>query len=174
MLFRSILSALLASVTSCSDYIHGKTLRLIVRTCFNIHLVSRNIINQKTANATLSQMLNSVFMKMEESAKHTAATSQQHENQSEERTDQTIDDGGTVEEEDGIGKMSKGYLLDDEEPEEDEELLTLKQTIQEQENRRIQLEDEKVAQKTISAIVEQIVESVVQMNEGDRDRKSVV
>jgi len=36
-----------------------------VRTCYNIHLMSRSEVNQTTAKATLTQMLNVVFQRME-------------------------------------------------------------------------------------------------------------
>ncbi len=43
----------------------AQALLLAVRTCYNIHLVSRSDVNQTTARATLSQMLNVVFQRME-------------------------------------------------------------------------------------------------------------
>ncbi|KAL9643293.1 hypothetical protein ABK040_014749 [Willaertia magna] len=58
-----IIKALLTAVTSCD--IHGRSLRLTVKTCFNIHLVSKNEVNRKTAQATLNQMLNIIFQRME-------------------------------------------------------------------------------------------------------------
>jgi brefeldin A-inhibited guanine nucleotide-exchange protein len=63
-----IIGALHTAVTSCD--VHGKSLRLTVKTCFNIHLVSKNVINQKTAKATLTQMLNTIFQKMESQMMH--------------------------------------------------------------------------------------------------------
>ena len=36
-----------------------------MRTCYNIFLVSRSDVNQTTAKATLTQMLNCVFQRME-------------------------------------------------------------------------------------------------------------
>ena len=35
------------------------------RTCYNIYLASRNMINQTTAKATLNQILSAIFVKME-------------------------------------------------------------------------------------------------------------
>lgn len=67
-----IIKALHTAVTSCD--VHGKSLRLTVKTCFNIHLVSKNVINQKTAKATLTQMLNTIFQKMETQRLHNAKT----------------------------------------------------------------------------------------------------
>jgi hypothetical protein len=42
-----------------------QALLLAVRTCYNIFLMSRSEINQQTAKATLTQMLNVVFQRME-------------------------------------------------------------------------------------------------------------
>ncbi len=42
-----------------------QALLLAVRTCYNIYLVSRSEVNQTTAKATLTQMLNVVFQRME-------------------------------------------------------------------------------------------------------------
>uniref|UniRef100_A0A672U8J0 ARF guanine nucleotide exchange factor 2 n=1 Tax=Strigops habroptila TaxID=2489341 RepID=A0A672U8J0_STRHB len=39
-----------------------------VRTCYNIYLASKNLINQTTAKATLTQMLNVIFTRMETNA----------------------------------------------------------------------------------------------------------
>ena len=36
-----------------------------MRTCYNVFLVSRSDVNQTTAKATLTQMLNCVFQRME-------------------------------------------------------------------------------------------------------------
>ncbi|CAG5958731.1 unnamed protein product, partial [Menidia menidia] len=48
--------------------IHEGTVLLTVRTCYNIYLASRNLINQTTAKATLTQMLNVIFTRMENQA----------------------------------------------------------------------------------------------------------
>ena len=41
---------------------------LAVRTCYNIYLASKNLINQTTAKATLTQMLSVIFARMENQA----------------------------------------------------------------------------------------------------------
>lgn len=61
LLIKSILSA----VTSVSLRIHGDSLLLIVRTCYDIYLGSKNLVNQTTAKASLIQMLVIVFRRME-------------------------------------------------------------------------------------------------------------
>lgn len=52
-------------MTSQHVEIHEGTVLLTVRTCYNIYLASKNLINQTTARATLTQMLNVVFSRME-------------------------------------------------------------------------------------------------------------
>uniref|UniRef100_A0A3P8URS3 ARF guanine nucleotide exchange factor 2 n=1 Tax=Cynoglossus semilaevis TaxID=244447 RepID=A0A3P8URS3_CYNSE len=60
-----IIKALLTAVTSPHIEIHEGTVLLTVRTCYNIYLASRNLINQTTAKATLTQMLNVIFTRVE-------------------------------------------------------------------------------------------------------------
>uniref|UniRef100_A0A4W3IGZ6 ARF guanine nucleotide exchange factor 2 n=1 Tax=Callorhinchus milii TaxID=7868 RepID=A0A4W3IGZ6_CALMI len=60
-----IIKALLTAVTSTHIEIHEGTILQTVRTCYNIYLASKNLINQTTAKATLTQMLNVIFTKME-------------------------------------------------------------------------------------------------------------
>lgn len=60
-----IIKALLTVITSQHVEVHEGTVLLAVRTCYNIYLASKNLINQTTARATLTQMLNVIFTKME-------------------------------------------------------------------------------------------------------------
>ena len=61
-----ILKALLALVNSPSCSIHAKNQRKIIRTCINIYLATSKLPTvQTTAKATLTQMLNVVFHKIE-------------------------------------------------------------------------------------------------------------
>lgn len=55
-------------VTSQHVEVHEVTILLAVRTCYNIFLASKNLINQTTARATLTQMLNVIFTRMENQA----------------------------------------------------------------------------------------------------------
>uniref|UniRef100_A0A7N8XWD2 ADP-ribosylation factor guanine nucleotide-exchange factor 1 (brefeldin A-inhibited) n=1 Tax=Mastacembelus armatus TaxID=205130 RepID=A0A7N8XWD2_9TELE len=64
-----IIKALLTAVTSQHIEIHEGTVLQAVRTCYNIYLASKNLINQTTAKATLTQMLNVIFARMENQAK---------------------------------------------------------------------------------------------------------
>ncbi|TYI15004.1 hypothetical protein ES332_A08G158400v1 [Gossypium tomentosum] len=60
-----VLKTLLSAVTSVSLRIHGDCLLQIVRTCYDIYLGSKNVVNQTTAKASLVQMLVIVFRRME-------------------------------------------------------------------------------------------------------------
>ncbi|DBA82002.1 TPA: hypothetical protein ACH3X1_007704 [Trebouxia sp. C0004] len=60
-----VLKGLLTAVTSNAVHVHGQALLLAVRTCYNIYLMSRSEVNQTTAKASLTQMLNVVFQRME-------------------------------------------------------------------------------------------------------------
>ena len=60
-----VLKTLLSAVTSTSLRIHGDCLLQIVRTCYDIYLASKNVVNQTTAKASLIQMLVIVFRRME-------------------------------------------------------------------------------------------------------------
>nr|DBA27445.1 TPA: hypothetical protein GDO54_007936 [Pyxicephalus adspersus] len=60
-----IIKALLTVVTSPYVEIHEATVLQTVRTCYNIYLASKNLVNQTTAKATLTQMLNVIFNRME-------------------------------------------------------------------------------------------------------------
>ncbi|KAL1472862.1 hypothetical protein MTO96_039048, partial [Rhipicephalus appendiculatus] len=60
-----IIKALLTVVTSQWCEVHEGSVLQPVRTCYNIYLASRNLVNQTTAIATLTQMLNVIFARME-------------------------------------------------------------------------------------------------------------
>ena len=60
-----IVQAVNTAVTSAVTAVHDTTLLLAVKTCFYIYLVSKNGTIQKTANATLTQMLDVVFARLE-------------------------------------------------------------------------------------------------------------
>ena len=60
-----IIKALLTAVTSNKCEVHEGHLLKAVRIVYNIYLVSKTIVNQTTAKATLTQMLSLVFQRME-------------------------------------------------------------------------------------------------------------
>ncbi|TPX34634.1 hypothetical protein SmJEL517_g02669 [Synchytrium microbalum] len=60
-----ILKVLLTAVTSTACEVHDTSLIKVVQTCFNVHLHSRNTTNQVTAKASLTQMINLIFSRME-------------------------------------------------------------------------------------------------------------
>ncbi|XP_070194848.1 brefeldin A-inhibited guanine nucleotide-exchange protein 1-like isoform X2 [Littorina saxatilis] len=67
-----IIKALLTVVTTNTCEIHEGTVLQAVRTCYNIYLASKNLVNQTTAKATLTQMLNVIFCRMEQQAEQDA------------------------------------------------------------------------------------------------------
>eukprot|EP00731_Ephydatia_muelleri_P031770 Em0023g277a len=52
-------------MTSGSVEVHGGTVLTAVRCCYNIYLASKNIVNQTTAKASLTQILTTIFQRME-------------------------------------------------------------------------------------------------------------
>lgn len=60
-----VIKTLLSAVTSVSLRLHGDCLLQVVRTCYDIYLSSKNVVNQTTAKASLVQMLVIVFGRME-------------------------------------------------------------------------------------------------------------
>ncbi|CAN7134964.1 unnamed protein product [Brassica rapa subsp. narinosa] len=60
-----VLKTLLSAINSISLRIHGDCLLLIVRTCYDVYLGSKNVVNQTTAKASLIQILVIVFRRME-------------------------------------------------------------------------------------------------------------
>mmetsp|Transcript_86464 Transcript_86464/g.222718 ORF Transcript_86464/g.222718 Transcript_86464/m.222718 type:complete len:1855 (+) Transcript_86464:120-5684(+) len=57
--------ALLTAVTSQTCEVHGNSLMLAVSTCFKIHRDSKSSMNQRTAQSSLTQILNVVTQRME-------------------------------------------------------------------------------------------------------------
>lgn len=60
--------AVLTVMTSQHVEVHEGTVLLAIKTCYNIYLASKNLINQTTARATLTQMINVTFARMESQA----------------------------------------------------------------------------------------------------------
>ncbi|KAL0411865.1 UNVERIFIED_CONTAM: Brefeldin A-inhibited guanine nucleotide-exchange protein 2 [Sesamum latifolium] len=60
-----VIKTLLTAVTSCALRIHGDCLLQVVKTCYHIYIISKNMVNQTTAKASLVQMLVIVFRRME-------------------------------------------------------------------------------------------------------------
>uniref|UniRef100_A0A673Y1F3 ARF guanine nucleotide exchange factor 1 n=1 Tax=Salmo trutta TaxID=8032 RepID=A0A673Y1F3_SALTR len=83
-----IIKALLTAVTSQHIEIHEGTVLQAVRTCYNIYLASKNLINQTTAKATLTQMLNVIFARMENQAVSPDLRRSVHTNKSAAQRDQ--------------------------------------------------------------------------------------
>ncbi|KAK7060645.1 Brefeldin A-inhibited guanine nucleotide-exchange protein 1 [Halocaridina rubra] len=68
-----IIKALLTVITSQYVSVHEGTVLVAVRTCYNIFLASRDMNNQVTAKAALTQMINIIFTRMENQAHEQAA-----------------------------------------------------------------------------------------------------
>lgn len=60
-----VIKALLTAVTSVYCEVHEASLLLAIRSCFHIHLISKNQVNKTTAKAALTQMLSVVNQRME-------------------------------------------------------------------------------------------------------------
>nr|GMC84791.1 brefeldin A-inhibited guanine nucleotide-exchange protein 2-like [Ipomoea batatas] len=60
-----VIKTALSSVTSLSLRIQGDSLLQVVRTCYDLCLASKNVMNQATAKASLIQILVIVFQRME-------------------------------------------------------------------------------------------------------------
>ncbi|KAF7260159.1 hypothetical protein EG68_02413 [Paragonimus skrjabini miyazakii] len=63
-----VLKALLTVVTSSVVEIHEADILLVVRTCYNIFMATKNPVNQATARATLTQIISIIFQRMEHNA----------------------------------------------------------------------------------------------------------
>ena len=59
------MKALLTAVTSIHCEVHEASLLLAVRSCFHIHLITKNVVNKTTAKAALTQMLSVINQRME-------------------------------------------------------------------------------------------------------------
>lgn len=66
-LYSLMSQAVLTVMTSQHVDVHEGTVLLAIKTCYNIYLASKNLINQTTARATLTQMINVTFARMESS-----------------------------------------------------------------------------------------------------------
>lgn len=60
-----VIKLLLMTLTSKNCEVHEASLLLAVRSCFHIHLISKNPANKTTAKAALTQIMSVVFNKME-------------------------------------------------------------------------------------------------------------
>jgi len=68
-----VLQTLLTAVSSRTFEVHGRVLLRVVRTCYNVYLSSKSEVNQNTAKATLTQMLTTVFHRLEADDPHALA-----------------------------------------------------------------------------------------------------
>ncbi|KAK3091259.1 hypothetical protein FSP39_018373 [Pinctada imbricata] len=116
-----IIKALLTVVTSNTCEIHEGTVLQTVRTCYNIYLASKNLVNQTTAKATLTQMLNVIFTRMEAQAAQEIKTRERTASKTSRKTD---DDSETSEQDQNKDGVENG--TDDREKKEPVEETTEK------------------------------------------------
>ncbi|XP_047737905.1 brefeldin A-inhibited guanine nucleotide-exchange protein 1 isoform X3 [Hyalella azteca] len=77
-----IIKAVLTVLTSQYVSVHAGTVLVAVRTCYSIHLASRDLTNQVTAKAALTQMINIIFARMEAQAAEEASEEFREQTQS--------------------------------------------------------------------------------------------
>lgn len=75
-----IIKAVLTVMTSQYVEVHEGTVLLAIKTCYNIYLASKDLINQATARATLNQMINVIFSRMESQASLDSEENKTNEN----------------------------------------------------------------------------------------------
>lgn len=68
-----VLKSILTAVSSKRFEVHDRALLRSVRTCYNVYLSSKSEVNQNTAKATLTQMLTTVFHRLETDDPHASA-----------------------------------------------------------------------------------------------------
>ncbi len=73
-----VIKLLLMTLTSKNCEVHGASLLLAVRSCFHIHLISKNPANKTTAKAALTQIMSVVFNRMEAKDIELLSTSNHH------------------------------------------------------------------------------------------------
>ncbi|OMJ92856.1 hypothetical protein SteCoe_4306 [Stentor coeruleus] len=60
-----VIKTLLTTITSFNCEVHDRTLLEAFRACYHIHITSKNLVNQTTAKAILTQMMHYIFQRME-------------------------------------------------------------------------------------------------------------
>lgn len=100
-----IIKALLTVMTSQHVEVHEGTVLLTIRTVYNVYLASRNLVNQTTARATLTQMINVIFARMESQAE------EEHIKAEMEQPDQSGTSGTETESEQVVNEEPSGENL---------------------------------------------------------------
>lgn len=95
-----VIKVLLTVMTAQDVEVHEGYVLKIVRTCCNIYLVSKSNINQATAKATLTQMLNDIFSRMENRIIEASTAIEEESSMKKKEHDQTDEgnSGNTAEE----------------------------------------------------------------------------
>lgn len=105
-----IIKALLTVMTSQHVEVHEGTVLLTIRTVYNVYLASRNLVNQTTARATLTQMINVIFARMETQAEEESVKIDGEHQQ--ETGSTTVVSNGEVETELSSESVGNGDVLD--------------------------------------------------------------
>jgi brefeldin A-inhibited guanine nucleotide-exchange protein len=64
-----IVKCLLTILTSPHIEVHEQTMLLAVKTCYNIQITSSSLINQASARAALTQIINTILFRLETSVR---------------------------------------------------------------------------------------------------------
>ena len=110
-----IIKVLVTAVGSASCEVHEATLLNSVRACYRIHLIARNPVNRTTAKANLTQMLSSIFQKME--ARDAALIAEERD----EEVDRLQEENGKDEGTDGVMDTEKPAAVNGEVKRKDDE-----------------------------------------------------
>ena len=74
-----IVKCLLTILTSPHIEIHDQTMLLSIKTCFHIQITSKSLVNQASARAALTQIINTVLYRFDQSAQSRLKEKQQQE-----------------------------------------------------------------------------------------------
>lgn len=158
-----IIKALLTAVTSTSCEVHEGSVLQAVRTCYNIYLASRNLINQTTAKATLTQMLNVIFARMESQAALEEKQRMDMEVQKEQQEKDAAESekGSSPNLETGINDKSQEHLMQNGAEEENQQHLTEEQQQNTERNCNVvEVQTEEIVSSIISDLITAAVGTV--------------
>lgn len=92
-----IIKALLTVMTSQHVEVHEGTVLLTIRAVYSVYLASRNLVNQTTARATLTQMINVIFARMETQAEEETVRTETEQSETTNANSTNCTSGGELE-----------------------------------------------------------------------------
>eukprot|EP00127_Corallochytrium_limacisporum_P003541 Clim_evm24s150 gene=Clim_evmTU24s150 len=107
-----VIRVLLTAVSSGNCEVHDSSLLSAFRTCYNIYLISKSLVNQTTAKASLTQMLNVIFQRMETKESTTRQSMKPVKNDGE-PTEQELDEAVQAVISDAVRAISNPALAED-------------------------------------------------------------